>query len=97
MDSMTEGAVILLRILLWIAPGIAGFLAVRGLLYRRSRVALGMLVAGVVLALLTKPIIAGFLFLLLGALAGLGGRRKSAGYWLEQERLSQEKRSKRSP
>lgn len=94
---MTEGAVVLLRILLWIAPGIAGFLAVRSLLAKRTRLTLGMLVAGVVLALLTKPAAAGFLFLLLGALAGLGGRRKSAGYWLEQERLPEDKRDKRSP
>lgn len=86
---MTEGAAVLLRILSWVAPGICGFMTIRSLFSRRLRVALGMGIAGIVLALLIKPIVAGFLFLLVGALVGLGGRRKSAGYWIEQERLSQ--------
>ncbi len=72
---MTEGAVLLLRLLLWVLPGILVFLAVRGFWAGRSRVALGLLLAGLLAAALVKPFPAGLAFALLGGLAGLGGGR----------------------
>jgi hypothetical protein len=72
---MTEGAVLVMRLLLWILPGVFTFLSVRGFLAGRSRVALGLLVAGILAAVLVKPFPVGFAFLIIGALVGLGGGR----------------------
>lgn len=65
----------LLRLLLWVLPGILSFLAVRGFFAGRSRVALGFLLGGILAALLVKPFPVGFAFLVIGGLAGLGGGR----------------------
>ncbi|WP_027876062.1 hypothetical protein [Meiothermus cerbereus] len=72
---MTEGAVLFLRLLLWLLPGILAFLAVRGLLAGRTRVGLGLIIAGVLAAFLIKPIPVGLAFFLIGGLAALGGGR----------------------
>lgn len=72
---MTEGAALLMRLLLWLAPGVLAFLSVRSLLTRRIRVGLGLLVGAVLAALLIKPIPVGLAFLLIGGLAALGGGR----------------------
>ncbi|WP_337869186.1 hypothetical protein [Meiothermus sp.] len=72
---MTEGAVVVLRLLLWVLPGILTFLAVRGFFAGRRRVALGLLLGGILAALLVKPFPVGFAFLVIGGLAGLGGGR----------------------
>lgn len=72
---MTEGAVLLLRLLLWLLPGVLAFLSVRSLLAGRTRVGLGLLVGAVLAALLIKPIPVSLAFVLIGALAALGGGR----------------------
>lgn len=72
---MTEGAVLVLRLLLWVLPGILTFLAVRGFFAGRSRVALGFLIGGILAAILVKPFPVGFAFFVVGGLAGLGGGR----------------------
>ena len=72
---MTEAAVGLLRILLWLLPGIFSFLAVRGFLAGRVRVGIGMLVAALLVAFIIKPVLVGLGFVVIGALAGLGGGR----------------------
>jgi len=72
---MTEGALLFLRLLLWLLPGILAFLTVRGLLAGRVRVALGLLIAAVLTALLVKPLPVSLAFLLIGGLAALGRGR----------------------
>ncbi len=72
---MTEGALLVLRLLLWLLPGILMFLAVRGFFAGRSRVALGLMIGAILAAMLVKPFPVGFAFLLIGGLAGLGGGR----------------------
>lgn len=72
---MTEGAVLVMRLLLWILPAILTFLAVRGFLTGRNRVALGLLLGGILAAILVKPFPVGFAFFVIGGLAGLGGGR----------------------
>lgn len=72
---MTEGAVLVLRLFLWLLPGLLMFLAVRGFLAGRRRVALGFLMGGILAAILVKPFPVGFAFWLIGGLAGLGGGR----------------------
>ncbi len=72
---MTEGALLLLRLLLWALPGLLAFLAVRAFLAGRSRVGLGLLLGGLLAALLVKPVPVGLAFALIGGLAGLGGGR----------------------
>jgi len=72
---MTEGALLLLRLLLWLLPGILAFLLVRSWLAGRARVGLGLLVGGLLAALLIKPIAVGLAFFLIGGLAALGGGR----------------------
>lgn len=72
---MTENALLLLRLLLWLLPGVLAFLSVRSLLARRTRVGLGLLIGGVLAVLLIKPIPVGLAFFLIGGLAALGGGR----------------------
>ncbi|PZA06248.1 MULTISPECIES: hypothetical protein [unclassified Meiothermus] len=67
---MTELPLILLRWALWLLPGVLGLLGVRAWVRRRGRVGLGLLLAGLVAALLVRPLPLGFVLLALGALAG---------------------------
>ena len=72
---MTEGAVIVLRLVGWLLPGILGFFA--GRLWRgRRRVALGLLIAGALVAVLIKPLPLGWVLLLLGYLTGFWPLRR---------------------
>ena len=67
---MTELAVGLLRALLWVLPALLAFLAWPQWRQGRIRVAFGLLLSGVLLALLVKPIGLGLASLLLGILLG---------------------------
>ncbi len=89
---MTEGAVLVLRLLLWLLPGLLMFLAVRGFLTGRSRVALGLLIGGVLAALLVKPFPVGFAFWVIGGLAGLGGGRNPKYARELRERIEEQQR-----
>ncbi|MCS7069209.1 MAG: hypothetical protein RMK51_07565 [Meiothermus sp.] len=89
---MTEGAVLVLRLLLWLLPGLLMFLAVRGFLAGRPRLALGFLVGGVLAALLVKPFPVGFAFWLIGGLAGLGGGRNPRYARELRERIEEQRR-----
>lgn len=89
---MTEGAVLVLRLLLWVLPGILTFLAVRGFFAGRSRVALGFLLGGILAALLVKPFPVGLAFLVIGGLAGLGGGRNPKYARELQERIEEQKK-----
>lgn len=73
---MTELTLLLLRLALWLLPGVLGLLAARAWVAGRSRVGLGLLLGGLLLALLVRPLPLGLVILALGALAGwpLGGR-----------------------
>ncbi|GIW31125.1 MAG: hypothetical protein KatS3mg071_1299 [Meiothermus sp.] len=86
---MTEGAVLLLRLLLWLFPGVLAFLSVRGLLTGRIRVGLGLLVGAVLAAFLIKPIPVSLAFLLIGGLAALGGGRNPRHARELRERLEE--------
>jgi uncharacterized membrane protein YccF (DUF307 family) len=86
---MTEGAVLFLRLLLWLLPGILAFLAVRGLLAGRTRVGLGLIIAGVLASFLIKPIPVGLAFFLIGGLAALGGGRNPRYARELQERIEE--------
>lgn len=86
---MTEGAVLLLRLLLWLFPGMLAFLSVRGLLTGRIRVGLGLLVGAVLAAFLIKPIPVSLAFLLIGGLAALGGGRNPRYARGSRERLEE--------
>ncbi|RDI95935.1 hypothetical protein DV704_03160 [Meiothermus sp. QL-1] len=74
---MTEGAWLVLRLLLWLLPGLLAFLCVRSFLAGRTRVALGLLAAALFAAFVVKPFPVGLGFLLVGGLAGLGGGRNA--------------------
>ncbi|HEU4741467.1 MAG TPA: hypothetical protein VFS50_07730 [Meiothermus sp.] len=67
---MTELTLILLRLALWLLPGVLGLLGVRSWVRGRSRVGLGLLLGGLVAALLVRPLPLGLVLLALGALAG---------------------------
>lgn len=72
---MTEGAIVLLRLVGWLLPGVLGFFA--GRLWRnRRRVGLGLLIAGALVAALIKPIPLGFVLLFLGYLTGIWPTRR---------------------
>lgn len=67
---MTELAAGLLRVLLWVFPALLAFLAWPQWRRGRTRVAVGLLLAGLLLALLVKPIGLGLASLVLGILLG---------------------------
>lgn len=83
---------LVLRLFLWLLPGFLMFLAVRGLLAGRHRVALGLLIGGVLAALLVKPFPVGFAFWLIGGLAGLGGGRNPRYARELRERIEEQQR-----
>lgn len=89
---MNEATFFLLRLFLWLLPGIAAFLSLRAFLSRRSRVGFGLLIAALVFTAFVKPWVLGLLSLGIGALVALGPRRKTAGKWLEStQRLPKER------
>lgn len=67
---MTESTLILLRLALWMLPGVLGWLGARAWIGGRSRVGLGLLLGGLVVALLVRPLPLGLVLLALGAMAG---------------------------
>lgn len=67
---MTELTLILLRLALWLLPGVLGLLGVRAWVRGRGRVGQGLLLAGLVAALLVRPLPLGLVLLVPGALAG---------------------------
>lgn len=71
---MVEGA--LLRLLLWPLPGLLAFLSGRAFWARRTRVGLGLLLAALLTATLSKPFWVGLASLLVGGLLGLTSPRK---------------------
>ena len=67
---MTELAVGLLRVLLWLFPALLAFLAWPQWRQGRTRVAVGLLLAALLVAFLVKPVTLGLASLLLGILLG---------------------------
>jgi hypothetical protein len=84
---MSEATIFLLRLLVWLLPGVLSFLALKAFLQRRPRVGFGLLIAALVFTAFVKPWGLGLLSLGLGALVALGPRRRTAGKWLEDAAL----------
>jgi len=91
---VNEASFLLLRLFLWLLPGILAFLSVQAFLKRRRRVALGLLVAALLLTAPVKPWVLGLLSLALGLLAAVSSWRKTAGRWLEELQLQRDKHRK---
>lgn len=88
---MSEATIFLLRLLVWLLPGVLSFLALKAFLQRRPRVGLGLFIAALVFTAFVKPWGLGSLSLVLGALAAFGPLRKTPGKWLEDVTLLRSK------
>lgn len=75
---MTELTFVLLRLALWLLPAILGFVAMRAWRGGRSRVATGLVLAGLLCGVLARPLPVGLVLLVVGLLAGWGGALRGA-------------------
>ncbi|RIH85173.1 hypothetical protein [Calidithermus roseus] len=75
---MTEFTFVVIRLALWLLPALLGFMAMRAWRGGRSRVAAGLVLAGLLCGVLVRPIPIGLVLLLVGLLAGWGGALRGA-------------------